>query len=205
MVIQQYLTYVIDILFPPRPDELRVRSLTAHHVETLYGETRVDACISLSSYTHPSIRTLIHEAKFYNNARACTLLGRLIKQYCTLHCTNIPTVLIPIPLSKKRMRTRGYNQVTRILHTVDLSPFPLVIDSDTLIRIRHTRPQTELARDERLRNVTDAFRIKNPKRVQDKHIVLIDDVTTTGATLTAAKATLLPHHPASITCIALAH
>ena len=72
-------------------------------------------------------------------------------------------------------------------------------------RVRDTRPQTELARNERISNMRKAFIIKQPQQIVGKHIVLLDDVTTTGATLHAAKAALLLHHPASVTCIALAH
>ena len=78
-----------------------------------------------------------------------------------------------------------------------------------LVRTRHTKPQTTLARKERLTNVVNAFDIRDIEAARTllagKHVLIIDDVTTTGATLKAAKATLLPLQPASITLLSLAH
>ncbi len=74
-----------------------------------------------------------------------------------------------------------------------------------LARVRDTRPQTELSREERLTNVKDAFACIAPEAIVGKDVVIVDDVVTTGATLTSAAHAILKHNPRSVTCIALAH
>ncbi len=114
------------------------------------------------------------------------------------------TIFIPIPLSKNRMHTRGYNQVYEILRSLE-NDSKCIIETSLLVRTRDTPPQTKLSREGRLQNMHNAFRVSDPERVKGKHILIIDDVLTTGATLRAAKAALLPHEPASVTCLAIAH
>ncbi len=77
-----------------------------------------------------------------------------------------------------------------------------------LVRTRHTPPQTELDRAQRLKNLHGAFTINArgvPNTISSLHILLLDDVMTTGTTLRSAKAALATLRPASITCVALAH
>jgi predicted amidophosphoribosyltransferase len=112
--------------------------------------------------------------------------------------------IIPIPLSPARLRARGYNQVLEILQANPLDPKYTIL-TNVLVRTRNTRPQTELARSERLTNMHDVFGVVHGESIAGKHILLVDDVTTTGTTLKTAKAALLPYAPASITCLALAH
>ncbi len=194
---------LLDSLFPPNDEALCVREIAEKDMVHFYTPRRLDSIQALSMYQNEKIRALIHEAKFNQNAHAWKLLNVLLR----LHFSYIKEpidFIIPIPLSKKRMRTRGYNQVYEILtayHTSDSIP----IENSILIRSRHTRPQTELPRKDRLTNIADAFTVKNSEKVRGKHILIVDDVTTTGATLRAAKAALLPHSPASVTCIAIAH
>lgn len=100
------------------------------------------------------------------------------------------TALVPVPLSKKRERSRGFNQSERLAHALGAS---LTIDvwRDAVIRTHFSSSQTRLTPDERLRNVSGAFRvIGDPARLRGAHLVLVDDVVTTAATLNACAAAL---------------
>jgi len=203
--MQHYVQYIFDILFPPRVETLRVRALDAVQVEQFYREEIIQGVVALSPYTQSDIRALIHEAKFYGNTHAFNLLGKLLERYLSIHGIPPNTMIIPIPLSRTRMRSRGYNQVTEIIKHARALGSQALVEPRILIRTRDTKPQTSLERGARFQNMNDAFAVHNGTAIKDKHIFLIDDVITTGATLGAAKAALSPHRPASITCIALAH
>lgn len=95
-------------------------------------------------------------------------------------------IIIPVPLHKKRLNERGFNQSLLIAHYLSKRLcIPLSIDG--LQRVRWTRPQIELSKDERLKNVRGAFAIgaglKPVSTIKDKMVILVDDVYTTGATV----------------------
>lgn len=191
---------LLHLLFPLRENAKLLADKTPAHIRAYYAPYNTDAFTALASYKEPIIRAAIHEIKFHNNEHAAVLLGALLTEW-TLH-QDASCILVPIPLSSARYRSRGYNQLDRILkHTSYTNTLP------ALERIYNSTPQSSLARAERLTNLTGAFRVRRRyrKAVAGTHIVLIDDVATTGATFAAARAALLPYHPASIRCIALAH
>lgn len=192
---------LFDCIFPPSEALLRVRNLSPDIVQVQYCLSVIESTRALSRYDDADIKALIQEAKFYGNTKAFSLLNILVKEYLS-ETTTAYDLIIPIPLPSARMRTRGYNQVYEILRAGDLS---VPIDTKILRRVRHTRPQTELTKKERLTNLRDAFGVTEEARIHGKHILLVDDVTTTGATLEEAKRALQAHKPASVTCLALAH
>lgn len=96
--------------------------------------------------------------------------------------------IIPVPLHRSRRLTRGYNQAEIIAREL-ASALGAPLRCDILIRSRRTRSQTELDVDEKKKNVADAFSVKR-KPVAVRHILLVDDVFTTGATLNACRVAL---------------
>ena len=92
--------------------------------------------------------------------------------------------LIPIPLGKKRLKERGYNQVAMVAIPLSIQ---LGLDylPSALVRARETRSQVGLSAGERQENVRDAF-LADKKKVSRRNIILMDDVSTTGATLSSA-------------------
>ena len=198
-------TLLLDTLFPPHEETLLVRRLRDTDVLFQYHPHPVRDVIALSSFSTPPIRALIHEAKFRKNTQAHKLLSLLIAQYHTEHYADTAHIYVPIPLSPQRLRDRGYNQVREVLTALQYHHPHVRIDDTLLIRTRNTKPQTDLARAQRLHNLTDAFSVVDSARVQDAHLIILDDVVTTGATRASAREALLPHHPSSITLMALAH
>lgn len=192
---------LFDCIFPPSGTLLRVRNLSPETVQRKYCLSYDESTRTLSRYDDSDIKALIQEAKFHGNIKAFKLLNILIQMYLS-ETTTAYDLIIPIPLPSTRMRMRGYNQVHEILRAGDL---PVPIDTKILRRVRHTRPQTELTKKERLTNLRDAFGVTDGEIIQGKHILLVDDVTTTGATLEEAKRALQVHKPASVTRLALAH
>ena len=100
-------------------------------------------------------------------------------------------LVVPVPLSVGRQRERGYNQSELIARELaDLGTLPAPV-TNALIRHRDTRPQVELQRAERLTNVRGAFDCPQPDLVAGHRVLLIDDVSTTGATLEACAVPLI--------------
>ena len=144
----------------------------------------LDACCVALSYTWPWT-SLIAKFKFYNDAAWASHFALLMKsapfaEDALLHAQ----VLIPIPLSKERLALRGFNQSLILAQHLG----PQKTQSQTLLRLKNTAPQSSLKRSQRLTNLTDAFAVAPLKAAQlrGKNILLIDDVMTSGATLNFA-------------------
>lgn len=114
-------------------------------------------------------------------------------------------IIIPMPLHAARRRERGYNQATLLARTL-ASVLSAPMRDDLLARVRATQPQTRLNRRERQANVAGAFALTAPAaaRLVDQRVALVDDVTTTGATLEAAAEALRAARPTAIYALAVA-
>lgn len=199
-----------EYVFRERDDHKIVRELSVENLKKHLCPTNHSDFVFLMPFGEPAVRAVIHEAKFQGNEKAWRLLGEILSNY--LKHFPEETIIIPIPLSSARLRQRGYNQVTEVARrsgvmTSSKTPSSSLprLRTDLLYRKRDTIPQTSLTRQERLKNVTDAFGVRNQPDISGAHIIVLDDVATTGATMKAAEATLRPLHPASITLLALAH
>ena len=192
-----------EYVFPERRSHLVVRLASPEIFLSLLAPNVHSDFVSLLSFKEPLVRATIHEAKFKGNAKAWTMLSLVLAQYLQHQAAG--TVLVPIPLSKKRARERGYNQVLKVAKRALREMEQIELDADILFRSRHTAPQTSLSRRARLKNIENAFAVRQGKNLEGRHIIILDDVVTTGATLKAARAAVDQHHPASITLIALAH
>lgn len=101
----------------------------------------------------------------------------------TLHEFKDTELIVPVPLHRNRLRHRGFNQ-SLILARIVAKRLNVALDYSTLKRTRLTKPQTELKSEERRRNVKGAFTVKGNMPFKGKKVLLIDDVYTTGATIT---------------------
>lgn len=138
-----------------------------------------------------SYQKLIHQLK-YRNARP---LGKLFGQRMAeclgqLEHFGPIDVVIPVPLHRRRKWKRGFNQSDLVAEGI-AKALGKPLDKRTLRRLRHTQDHTRLSRVERQRNVAGAFGVVNPDRIQGKTVLLVDDVTTTGATLGECARTLV--------------
>lgn len=143
---------------------------------------RTFACFSYEG----AIAKLITNLKFHARFPSTQLFSQhLLTQittewYRTRPC---PSRLIPLPLHPNRLKTRGFNQALEIARPLARA-LPLTLDTKTLLRLKDTTPQTGLNSPERAINLTLAFTAT--RSLAGEHIALLDDVMTTGQTLTAA-------------------
>lgn len=140
-------------------------------------------------YKKPLIKKLIHNFKYEPFAKELSKpLSSLIINHFQLIEKPSPFFgrgseffLIPVPLYEKRLRWRGFNQAQELAKQLSLFwNIPLL---NNLIKIKKTFLQSQLAKQERLGNVRNAFLVKNQEKIKNKKILLIDDVFTTGATM----------------------
>jgi ComF family protein len=110
---------------------------------------------------------------------------------------------VPVPLHRKRLRHRGFNQALILAHGIS-QRFSVPLLFDNLMRLRSTRPQVELSSHERMENVKGAFGLVRPSEVREKRVLLIDDVFTTGATMNECARVLKEAGAASVTVQTLA-
>jgi len=134
------------------------------------------------------IKEAIHKFKFEGKKALSPILGRFLVEH--LDRGEIPVkkidAVIPLPLSRKRFRQRGYNQ-TELLANEISAQYPIKTDSRSLIKSRDIAPQFELSRVNRLLNIKGAF---SCSPLTGKNVLLIDDIYTTGATVREASGSL---------------
>lgn len=148
------------------------------------------------------MRQVIHQLKYRNLKVLAAPLAQLLRDYLT---TNpVPgEVLVPVPLHRKRLKERGYNQSGLLARELG-KPIHLAVVDDCLIRRHPTLPQARTSTvDERQHNVADAFTCCD-QRLQNKQVLLIDDVATSGATFNACAAALKAAGATSVWGLALA-
>lgn len=133
---------------------------------------------------HP-VQQLVHKMKYADQPQIGFQLGKLAAmefQYAGFF-EGIDFV-VPVPLHKKRLRERGYNQSEYIARGIsEVTGIP--VDTTHVTRVRNTPKQALQRGDDRKRNVADAFAVNHPEQMYHKHILLVDDLMTTGETARA--------------------
>ena len=157
-----------------------------------YGRLPVSAAHSGFYFTKGElIQHLVHELKYKGNQQAGIYLGGLMgnKMHESMRFSSID-YLIPLPLSAEKEYRRGFNQAETICKGLSAS-MNIPVLTKNVIRSRYTETQTKKHRAERWENVSGSFRVNDPAALQHKHILLVDDVITTGATLEACASAIL--------------
>lgn len=146
---------------------------------------RLISCV----YFRGAIRTAFHRYKFFDEPHLHTAFSNLlISRLTEMQCTDFDMV-IPVPLSKERFKERGYNQAALIAEDV-AHHFNILYNKEAIFRKRHTERQSELPRRYREGNVLGAFSLGNTDGLAGKHVLLVDDIITSGATMREVSRTL---------------
>lgn len=157
-----------------------------------YGRLGVEAAHSEFYFSGAGvIRHLIHELKYRSNPYPGIFLGRMLGESLkSCGRFNDIDLIIPLPLYPEREHRRGYNQARVIAQGIS-ETFPAKPVEGIVVRKKNTESQTRKHRNERWLNVNEGFFITDPALISGKHILLVDDVITTGATLEACGRMLL--------------
>lgn len=164
--------------------------LTGHRLEIGGSETSTLPALAVWEFSE-AMQTVIHEMKFHGKKSLSRWLGDEMAAAASQHEEFASAdALIPVPLHKTKFRERGYNQSLLLAQRVS-KKINLPILKQVLRRVRHTKSQATLNAVEREQNMRGAFGVVSENLIQDKKIIVIDDVFTTGATLKACARELL--------------
>ena len=156
----------------------------------------LDGLLVSTSYKNEVVAKAIHLYKYRFAEKISDILGEIALKAIQKSEMPIPEMIIPIPLHPRRLRWRGFNQSELLAKYIGsrIAPgFPVKMRNDILRRIRHTQPQMKIKNNKKRRkNIENAFIVskENLNIVKNKRILLVDDVTTTGATIFECAKTL---------------
>lgn len=170
-----------------------------------YGRIPVSQAAALL-YFHKKGLTqhLIHRLKYRGDERISAFLGNWLGGYLAdLKWAKKIDFIIPVPLHKNRKRKRGFNQVSGFGRSL-AQLFESEYAEDILIKAFNSRTQVFKDRFARTELKGANFKLKNPKRIKKKHVLLVDDIITTGATMETCAKILLKANPAKISLASMA-
>ena len=215
--MKKLFEYLLDLVLPRTKAVESIEAITPEdlrHKVSRPNDNLPPNTLVLFDYGNPLIRQAIWELKYRGNKKIAGLLAQCLYDELAEELAERKSlggferqILIPIPLSKHRERERGWNQselLAAALLKCGGGDF-FEVRTDILTKIKNTESQTKKNRAARLENLRDCFEIAHPEKISGRNIILLDDVTTTGATFEEAKKTLKKAGARKILAVAVAH
>lgn len=150
------------------------------------------------------LRRALVRFKYYQMLSISRALSGILMEAFHRHFSpNQFDLIVPIPISKRRLLIRGFNQ-SAILARALSAHTGIRVDLTRLRKVKETHPQVGLPRSERVANIRNSFGVSRPHRIQGRRVLLVDDVATTGATIAEAALTLKRSKAAAVDALVLA-
>lgn len=221
-IVNKVNNWLIGLLFPENPIEAEAKEMVADADIAKIKRNEGDritkypcAAYSFFIYRNSAVRTMIWRLKYRGEKNVANLLAkRMYDQLCEelselAEWSNFTNpVLVAIPVSKHKLQLRGFNQsaaICKALTAIDENRF-FNYAPDVLYKIKDTKSQASVKdKKSRLENLKDSFSVKDTTLVENKNIILLDDVLTTGSTLTEATHTLQKAGAKNIIWVVVAH
>lgn len=186
-----------------------------HHIadnevaRIFWGRIQIANATSFMYFTRDSrYRQILHDLKYNGRKKVGIELGRLFGLELRDTAFRTADLILPVPLHPVKLRKRGYNQSELIAQGISAA-INIPVETAYISRITPTATQTKKTRYERWENVRDCFSISNAEQLKNKHVILVDDVITTGATIEACASALAENTEnltisiASLACVKL--
>ena len=160
--------------------------------QQFWGKIQLQGAYSLYYFSKGGkVQNLMHQFKYRGMKQIGNLLGNIAGgQLAQNEVFNTVDLIVPVPLHRKRLQQRGYNQSAHFAEGL-AEKLNAAVEINNLVRTTITETQTHKSRFARFENMQDVFTIENPERLKNKHVLLVDDVITTGSTLEACGTQLL--------------
>ncbi len=171
----------------------------------LLGRVPTEAATALMTFKKGNVtQSIVHEIKYRGNCYLAYQFGHILGEELLLSGRfNDIDYIVPVPLHWYRIMQRGYNQ-SRLLCEAMAKVMKKPVVSNNLYRKKYTSSQTHKSRSDRLDNMSGVFALRKPKQFENKHILLVDDILTTGATTEGCYIALSDVHDLQISVAALA-
>lgn len=171
-----------------------------------YGKVSVHHAMALFYYHKQAlIQKLLFDLKYHQKPEIGWWLGNMLaRQMLNSPLLKNIDFLIPVPLHPRKLKKRGYNQAQIICEGIKEKIPELDIETDVLVRSVFTETQTRKNTWERFKNVKEVFVIKKPDVIKNKHILIVDDVITTGSTIEACARKILEIEGTKVSVAAIA-
>jgi ComF family protein len=172
--------------------------------QTFWGRSKVEDAAAYLYFTKKGIvQSILHKIKYKGEQEVGLFMGSLYGYELAKTCFNEIDIIVPVPLHYHRFKERGYNQ-SELLAKGIAEVLKKPVNTHSLVRRIANPTQTRKHRYERWLNVNEVFEVKQPEIFEGKHILLVDDVITTGATLESCANVLLECENTKVSIVALA-
>lgn len=216
-MISELFTSILDALFPKTTNIVELELLTTKG--KLFNlpkapQTPKPWMNSLFAYKNKTVRDIVWQIKYVGNTKLLKAITEVLSEEILAYFEEQSEfaqgewLIVPVPASPSHKREKGFNQTeelaqelmkTLLKHSVSYIP-------NVLSKIRETKPQAEIKnRSARLQNLIGAFTVTDPSIVKRKRIIVIDDVLTTGSTVTEAKRALIEAGAREVVAFTVAH
>jgi len=146
----------------------------------------IERCAALMFHSGGSQASrVVYDMKYFDRPEYAVEMGRMMaEEFAPTGFFEGIDLIIPVPLTRRRIRQRGYNQSEKLAQGVS-EITGIAVEKHAVKRIKFSETQTHKDRWQRTDNVEGAFSLANPARVSGKHVLIVDDVVTSGATVLA--------------------
>ncbi len=171
-----------------------------------WGKIQLEAAYALLYFIKGGkVQNLMHQFKYNGIKQIGNLMGSIAgEQLLKNPAFKTVDVIIPVPLHKKRLKERGYNQSACFAEGI-ASRLNAVVEENNLVRVTSTQTQTRKSRFARFENMQEVFTVLDPNRLENKHVLIVDDIVTTGSTLEACGIQLLKIKGLKLSVAAIAY
>ena len=217
-MVRRTIEFIVDTIAPPSPDVRRIERMAVEDFisEALQTDIRehIEDIQAFLPYRAPVVRCAVVEIKDRANKKIARLLGATLYEFLKGEVRDLRVfenftrpVIIPMPITHKKRRKRGWNQCELILDELAKVDQGRIFEvrNDVLEKIKETDDQVGKTKEERHLNVKGSFAPRDPTVARGRNIIVFDDIVTTGATLRESKHALLLAGAKNVICIALAH
>ncbi|QZY54324.1 ComF family protein [Crassaminicella profunda] len=168
-------------------------------IKTKHYFTKGFSCVEYNEH----MKELVHKLKYKNHRYIAYHMAEMMISQLKKHDLNDIDYIVPVPLYKKKERKRGFNQ-SELLSKYIGKVMNWKVEKNNLIKIKDTKSQNQLNKDERKNNLENAFFVQAKEDFVDKNILLVDDVYTTGSTIDACSKEIRKAKPKEIYSISFA-